>query len=55
MERKEKILEFIKNKEYVPMKLKEMAQILMVPKQEINELKNILEELESEYKIRKNR
>lgn len=55
MERKEKILEFIKDKEYVPMKLKEMAQILMVPKQEINELKIILEELESEYKIRRNR
>ena len=55
MDRKEKILEFIKDKEYVPMKAKEMAQILMVPKNEIEDLKNILEELEAEYKIRKNR
>lgn len=55
MERKEKILEFIKDKEYVPMKLKEIAQVLMVPKDEQDELRLILEELESEYKIRKNR
>lgn len=55
MDRKEKILEFIKDKEYVPMKLKEMAQVLMVPKDELYELKRVLEELEAEYKIRKNR
>lgn len=55
MERKEKILEFIKDKEYVPMKLKEMAQVLMVPKEEGEELQAILDELEKEYKIRKNR
>lgn len=55
MDRKDKILEFIKDKEYVPMKLKEIAQVLMVPKEEIEELKNILNELEAEYKIRKNR
>lgn len=55
MDRKEKILEFIKDKKYVPMKAKEMAQVLMVPKNEIEDLKNILEELEAEYKIRKNR
>ncbi|MCI9287265.1 MAG: ribonuclease R [Clostridia bacterium] len=55
MERKEKILEFIKDKEYVPMKLKEMAQVLMVPKEEQEELQVILDELEKEYKIRKNR
>ena len=54
MERKEKILEFIKDKEYVPMKLKEMAQVLMVPKEEQEELQVILDELEKEYKIRKN-
>ena len=52
MERKEKILEFIKDKEYVPMKLKEMAQVLMVPKEEQEELQVILDELEKEYKIR---
>lgn len=55
MERKEKILEFIKDKEYVPMKLKEMAQVLMVPKEEQEELQGILDELEKEYKVRKNR
>lgn len=55
MDRKERIYEFIKDKEYVPMKLKEMAQVLMVPKDELNELKSILDELEAEYKIRKNR
>ncbi len=55
MDRKEKILEFIKDKEYVPMNPKEMAQVLMVPKEEIDELKKILNELEEEYKIRKNR
>lgn len=55
MDRKEKVLEFIKDKEYVPMNAKEMAQILMVPKEDIGELKNILDELEGKYKIRKNR
>lgn len=55
MDKKSKILEFIKDKEYVPMKKKEMAQVLMVPKEEILELEKILNELESEYKIRKNR
>lgn len=55
MNRKDKVLEFIKDKEYTPMKLKEMVQVLMVPKEEIEELKNILDELEKEYKIRKNR
>lgn len=55
MEKKEKVLEFIKDKEYVPMKLKEMAQVLMVPKEEQEELQGILDELEKEYKIRKNR
>ncbi len=55
MNRKEKILEFIKDKDYVPMKTKEIAQVLMVPKEEIKNLKSILDELEAEYKIRKNR
>ena len=55
MEKKEMILKFIKDKSYVPMKRKEIAQVLMVPKEEQEELKNILDELETEYKIRKNR
>lgn len=32
-----------------------MAQVLMVPKEELQELQAVLEELEREYKIRKNR
>lgn len=55
MNREEKVLEFIKDKEYVPMKLKEITQVLMVPKDEVEELRNILDKLEAEYKIRKNR
>ena len=41
MDRKEKILEFIKDKDYIPMKLKEMAQILQVPKEDVKEFKKI--------------
>lgn len=55
MNRKETILEFMKDKEYVPMKLKEMAQVLRIPREEQEELGTILDELETEYKIRKNR
>ena len=55
MGKKEMILEFMNDKSYVPMKLKEIAQVLMVPKEEQQELRNILNELEAEYKIRKNR
>lgn len=55
MSKEEKILEFMKDKEYVPMKLKEMAQVLMVPKEEYEALKKTLESLEAQYKIRKNR
>ncbi len=55
MKREEKILEFIKDKDYTPMKFKEIAQVLMVPKEDIQELKKVLDKLETEYKIRKNR
>ena len=56
MQEKEKIiLEFMKDKDYVPMKAKEMASILMVPKNEYNEFILILNKLENEYKIIKNR
>ena len=55
MDKKEIILEFIKDKQYVPMKKKEIAQILMVPKEQQEELQGILDTLEREYKIRKNR
>ena len=55
MDKKELVWHFIKDKAYVPMKQKEMAQILMVPKEEHKELQSILEELEREYKIQRNR
>lgn len=55
MEKKELILEFIKDKSYIPMKKKEMMQILMVPKEKERELQSTLDELEREYKIRKNK
>ncbi len=54
-DKKELIWNFINDKTYVPMKKKEMAQVLMVPKEELQELQSVLEELEREYKIRKNR
>lgn len=54
-EKKEVILNFIKSKSYVPMKAKEMASILMVPKNKYIEFKKILDELEKEFKIRKNK
>ena len=54
-ERKEKILEFLKDKEYSPMKAKEIAMIFGVPKNEYNDFLNVLKELEDEYKIKRNR
>ena len=53
--RKEKIFGFIKDKDYTPMKAKEIALLLGVPKNDYNDFLNILKELEDEYKIRKNR
>ena len=54
MEEKQ-ILEFMKQKEYVPMKAKELAIIFDVHKDNIEELKKILNKLEKEEKIAKNR
>ena len=54
-EKEELILKFMKTEDYVPMKAKEMALILMVPKSKYNEFVNLLNKLESEYKIVKNR
>lgn len=56
MEDKEKlILDFMKEVSYVPMKAKEMASILSVPKAEYGRFVEILNHLEEEYKIQKNR
>ena len=53
MEEKQ-ILEFMKQKEYVPMKAKELAIIFDVHKDNIEEFKKILNKLEKEEKIAKN-
>ena len=56
MEEKENlILEFLNSKEYVPMKAKELAIIFNVQKSNIEELKLVLNKLEREGKIGKNR
>ena len=49
------ILDFMKSKEYIPMKAKELASIFDIHKNEIDELKNILKKLENEGKIKKNK
>ena len=54
-ERKERILDFLNDKDYAPMKAKEIAMIFGVPKNEYNDFLNILNELEEEYKIKRNR
>ena len=48
---KEIVLNFIKDEKYVPMKAKDIAFILGVPKQMYNDFHQILNELESEFKI----
>lgn len=49
------ILKFMSREDYVPMKAKEIAGIFMVPKNKYNNFKSILDKLEKEYKIQKNR
>lgn len=49
------ILDFMRSKEYIPMKAKELASIFDIHKNEIDELKNILKKLENEGKIKKNK
>ena len=54
-EKKNKILEFMKDKQYIPMKAKEIANILNVPKNEYEDFRRLLNELEEENKIEKNK
>ena len=49
--RKKIIYEFICDDFYVPMKLKELAILLQVPKEQRNELKKIMDALEQEGKV----
>ena len=50
-EQKKKILDLLKSEEYVPMKAKEIALIMRVPKNEYNYFLEALGELELELKI----
>ena len=54
-DKQQKIIEFMKDDEYVPMKAKEIAMLMRVPKNEYNEFLETLGELELELKIQKNR
>lgn len=49
------ILDFMKSEDYTPMKAKEIAIILGVPKKEYTKFLEILKQLEESYKIVKNR
>lgn len=54
-EQEQKILDLMKDDEYRPMKAKEIAMIMRVPKKEYNDFLEILGKLELEFKIEKNR
>ena len=54
-EKEEMILNFMKDEDYVPMKAKEMAMVLNISKDRYNELIEVLNKLESNLKIVKNR
>lgn len=56
MNEKEKlIIKFMKDENYIPMKAKEIASIFMVPKNKYEGFKKVLDKLEEEYKIQKNK
>ena len=54
-DKQQKIIEFMKDDEYVPMKAKEIAMLMKVPKNEYNKFLETLGDLELKLKIRKNR
>ena len=54
-EQKEKILTFMSEEAYVPMKAKQIAEIMSVPKNQYSEFTQILKELTLEYKIKVNK
>lgn len=51
MDRKEKVLSYIKSKEYIPLKAEEMAVVLDVPYEDIKKLSDILNSLCSDGSI----
>jgi len=50
-EKKEKIYSFLKDESYTPMKLKELAMLMQVPKQEREEFKEVIDKLVSDGKV----
>lgn len=50
-ERKEMLVQLIQDKTYVPMKLKELAMLLNVPKDQRDELKEVMDALVAEGKV----
>lgn len=54
-EQEQKILNFMNDEDYVPMKAKEIAMLMKVPKNEYHEFLEIIGKLELEMKIQKNR
>ena len=54
-EQKEKILSFMSEESYVPMKAKQIAEIICVPKDQYSDFIQILKELTLEYKIKANK
>ena len=50
-ERKEMLTQLIHDKTYVPMKLKELAMLLNVPKDQRDELKEVMDALVAEGKV----
>ncbi len=54
-EQESKILELMKDKKYIPMKAKEIAMIMRVPKSEYRDFLEVLGNLELNFKIQKNR
>ena len=50
-ERKQILMDIMKSKEYQPMKAKELAMVLNVPKEDREELRYVLNELMNEGKI----
>ena len=54
-EQQQKILDLMKDEDYVPMKAKELAMIMRVPKNEYGDFLEVLGNLELEMKIQKNR
>ncbi len=51
MDRKEKILQYIKSETYIPLKSGELAVVLDVPEESVSKLRKILDELCAEGKI----